>query len=263
MRSFTNKIITTFSLLLVLSSGQSIAAQNAPVTDESPQPKILPLLAPMATTIFSALLDIVRNRVTTAIGNSDPATAQQQVQTVPIGQQIASAVGNAITTFISTPPTQPLTVQNEQTNYQAALISVAVYDKDGKPLGERPVSAAFYTGERIKLRVQPTFTGWVEVDNINPQGNRTNIYPETGSALQVMAGQVAMVPMRDDQFFEFTNAAGMEQLVVTLRDPRAQGVSATTAQPYRQDAANGSYYAQPVTAGTYPTFTQAIQFVHR
>jgi hypothetical protein len=159
-------------------------------------------------------------------------------------------------------PTTPLSVASGKENYQAAQVSVGVADPDGK-LTFRPISQGFRTGERIKLHVIATFNGLMMIENINPKRERKQIYPaERTKVVEIQAGKETLIPLGDDQYFEFTKATGEEQLVITLRDPRAEGAAKSTVKVNRKDERYGSQFVQEVKPNTYPSLTEAIKLVH-
>ena len=162
----------------------------------------------------------------------------------------------------SQPPAAPLTVTKGRENYQAAQVSVGVADRDGK-LTFRPISQGFRTGERIKLHVIATFNGLMMVENINPKRERKAIYPaEHTKLVEIRAGKETLIPLGEDQYFEFTQTTGEEQLVITLRDPRAEGAAKSTVRVNRKDERYGSQFVQEVKPNTYPSLTEAIKLVH-
>jgi hypothetical protein len=160
-------------------------------------------------------------------------------------------------------PTKPLKIENGRENYQAVHVALMDFDRDGNPKGFHPVTAGFRTGERFKLRVLPTFDGMLVIDNINPKSRRQQIYPpQGGDVVQIKAGVEIVIPLEKDQYFEFTGDAGDEQLLVTVRDPRAFGAAMATAPVTRKDENNGSNFMQEVTADTYPVISQSLHFRH-
>lgn len=159
-------------------------------------------------------------------------------------------------------PTTPLNLVNGKENYQAAQVSVGVADPDGK-LTFRSISQGFRTGERIKLHVIATFNGLMMIENINPKRERKQIYPaERTKLVEIQAGKETLIPLGDDQYFEFTKATGEEQLVITLRDPRAVGAAKSTVKVNRKDERYGSQFVQETKPNTYPSLTEAIKLVH-
>lgn len=159
-------------------------------------------------------------------------------------------------------PSAPFKLENGKENYQAAQVSVGVADADGK-LEFRPVNQGFKTGERFKLHVISTFAGFMSIENINPRGERKQIYPLVAAeVIAIQAGKETLIPLGEDQYFEFARATGEEQLVITLRDPRAKGPAKSTAKVNRKDEKYGSRFVQEVTPDTYPSFTESIKLVH-
>lgn len=160
-------------------------------------------------------------------------------------------------------PDKPLEVTGDQANYEGVHIALMMDVDGGKTFRFRPVSEGFRTGERFKLRVVSTFGGELTIENINPRGERRQIYPPRPD--QVVALQKAsetLLPLGADQFFQFTGATGREQLVITVTHPRAVGDAASRHKVYRQDAKFGSNFLQEVGKGTYPSIQQAIELQH-
>lgn len=160
-------------------------------------------------------------------------------------------------------PTTPLKVENGRENYQAVHVALMNFDRAGNALGFAPVTAGFRTGERFKLRVLPTFDGLLVIDNINPNNQRRQIYPaRADNVVKVKGGVEIMIPLGQDEYFEFAGATGDEQLVITLRDPRAFGAAAATAVVTRKDENNGSNFMQELAPNTYPVISQALRLKH-
>lgn len=160
-------------------------------------------------------------------------------------------------------PDATLVVSGDQANFQGVHIAIAIANPDGS-FGVRPVTQGFRTGERFKLRVVATFDGELNIENINPAGERKQVYPANGGeVVQLVSGKQALVPLGENQFFQFTGRTGQEQLVITLRDPRASGQAASLAKVSRQDKEYGSNFLQEVKPGTFPVISQAIELEHR
>lgn len=159
-------------------------------------------------------------------------------------------------------PSTPLTVENGKENFQGVHVSIVGFDNQGKFTGMRPVTAGFVTGDRIKLKVLPTFEGLLVIENINPRGERKQIFPaRSDEAVLLKAGVEVLVPLQANQYFEFAGATGQDQLVITIRDPRSFSAPAT-AEASRKDDAQGSYFVQEVTPNTYPVISQSLRFAH-
>lgn len=159
-------------------------------------------------------------------------------------------------------PTKPIEVNNGQPNYQGAHVAIVGFDRAGQVTGLRPVTAGFRSGDRIKLKVLPTFDALVVIENINPQGVRKQIYPAPERAIALKAGVELLLPLREDQFFEFAGATGDDQLVITVRDPRAAGAAESKAEVSRKDEDNGSSFVQETAPGTYPVIAQSLKLRH-
>ncbi len=160
-------------------------------------------------------------------------------------------------------PTKSIELNNGQPNYQGAHVALVAFDRAGTVTGLRPVTAGFRSGDRIKLKVLPTFDALVVIDNINPQGVRRQIYPPSAEqAISLKAGVEVLLPLRADQFFEFAGVTGDEQLVITLRDPRAGGAAESKAEVSRKDEDNGSSFVQETVPGTYPVIAQSLKLRH-
>lgn len=159
-------------------------------------------------------------------------------------------------------PTRPIELQNGQPNYQGAHVAIVAFDRAGTVTGLRPVTGGFRTGDRIKIKVLPTFDSLVVIENINPQGKRQQIYPSADQAIALKAGTEVLLPLRADQFFEFAGVTGDEQLVITLRDPRAAGAAESKAEVSRKDEDNGSSFVQELAPGTYPVIAQSLKLRH-
>lgn len=160
-------------------------------------------------------------------------------------------------------PTLPTYNQAGVANYQGMRLAISMVDANGQVLNDRAVSAGFSTGERFKIRLLPTFTGLVEIDNIDAYGRRTRIYPEAGQVVEVQAGREAQLPLAANQAFEFADSKGEEQLIVSIRDPRAQGAALSHAPVHVQEDGIGSYYVQQTLRGEFAHIVQTIRMSHR
>lgn len=161
-------------------------------------------------------------------------------------------------------PATTLVVNDGAANFQAVHVSIVDVDRQGTPVGVRPVVDGFHTGDRIKLRVVSTFDAQLAIDNINPEGVEKRIYP--GKPTQVVAlkaGEETLIPLGRDQFFQFAGVKGREQLVLTIRDPRANGDTASDKQVYRRDERYGSNFVQEVAPNRYAAIYQSIELSHQ
>lgn len=160
-------------------------------------------------------------------------------------------------------PTKPLMVEAGRENYQAVHVAIVGFDRSGSVTDIQPVTAGFQTGDRIKLKVLPTFDGLLVIENINPQGKRVQIFPPNASdVVTVKAGVEILVPMAKNDYFEFAGVTGDEQLVITIRDARAFGAAASKVEVNRKDDKNGSSFVQETAPGTYPVISQSLKLKH-
>lgn len=160
-------------------------------------------------------------------------------------------------------PSKPLRVINGKENYQGVHVAIVSFDATNTPKGLKPVNAGFQTGERIKLKILPTFDGLLIIENVNPKNERSQIYPaQQATAVAVKAGVEILVPIAKDEFFEFSGTTGDEQLVLTLRDAKAFGDAASKAEVNRKDEKAGSSFVQEVAPGTYPVIAQSLKLSH-
>lgn len=161
------------------------------------------------------------------------------------------------------PPQKPLQVEAGRPNYQGMNLAVMGFDEQGQFKGLRGLDQEFTSGTRIKLKVLPTFDGLLVVENVNPKGERQQIYPSrAGSVVALKQGVEVMLPLGRNEYFQFAGQTGEERLVVTLRDPRAVDGAASTAQANREDTANGSNFVQETPPGTYPVIAQSLSLRH-
>ena len=159
-------------------------------------------------------------------------------------------------------PETPISVAGGKENFQGAHVALMLANPD-KTYSVRPVSEGFKTGERFKLRIVSTFGGELTIENINPNGERRPIYPAgADQVVSLEPGKETVIPLGEDQYFEFARATGREQLVVNLADPRAIGPAASTNKVFRQDQKYGSNFVQEVTPSTFPHISQAIDLQH-
>jgi hypothetical protein len=163
----------------------------------------------------------------------------------------------------SAAPTAPLKLTDGTANYEGIHIAIVGADRDGTIRELRSVKAGFRTGERFKLRAMATFGGLLVIENINPRGERRQIYPaSTSEVVMLQAGGDTLLPLGTDQFFEFANTTGEEQLVITLRDPRAVGNAASREKVHRQDEEYGTHFLQEAAKGVFPVISESIRLQH-
>jgi len=258
------KLLVLFAALLIAAPGWS--QQQA--TDEEVQPRFiwglllnvaLAKLAGQGWDIFTTWLFKSTPNVT---GRSGPPnlTADSGAQ---VRARSSAAVTERASGSVAGDPAAPLSIDGGKENYQGVHVALVVAGPAGKEFDYRPVTAGFKTGERFKVRVVSTFAGELTLENINPRGERTHIYPaKTDHVVALQPGRETFLPLGKDEYFQFTKAAGKEQLVVNLADPRAVGANASRHQVYRQDVKYGSNFLQQVAPNTYPHISQAIELTH-
>lgn len=218
---------------------------------------------------MSAFSDWLGNKLTTDLADTSKlnkimltsanAAIISLADTAPFGTKGAGAPENTVVGE----PAKRVTVENGRENYQGVHVAVVGFNLAGAATGVQPVSAGFRSGDRIKLKVLPTFDSLLVIENITPKGERRQIYPPAGSqVVSLKAGAEIMIPLARDDYFEFAGATGDEQLVITIRDPRAFGGKESPAEVNRRDDRNGSSFVQELTANTYPVISQALRLQH-
>lgn len=251
---------------------QAPAAVIDPTSDEELKPRfiwgiLINIALKYAISAFSSYLmgkltdELTPQSLATMLVHSKSASIVPLAKLAP--RDYAARSAGAPENAVAGEPTTPLKIENGHENYQAVHVALMNFDRSGTPHGFHPVTAGFNTGERFKLRVLPTFDGILVIDNINPNNERKQIYPgQPDNVVAIKAGVEIMIPLDKDQYFEFTGAGGDEQLVVTVRDPRAFGAAVATAPVTRKDENNGSNFMQEVTPDTYPVISQSLHIRH-
>lgn len=193
------------------------------------------------------------------LANSKQAAIVPLSSVSPLQARSAGAPENTV----AGEPTVPFKIDNGLENYQAVHVAIVGFDDSGRVTGLRPVSAGFRSGERFRLKVLPTFDGILVVENITPAGQRRQIFPpDVGTVVSVTRGLEVLVPMAQDYYFEFAGPVGDEQLVITVRDPRAFGAGASQAKASRKDDQYGSSFVQESQPGTHPLISQSLKLSH-
>lgn len=241
---------------------------------EEMQPKfiwglVLNVAFKLAMTIFS---DWLANKITNDLHqassmqklllNATHAVIVPLADAAPFGR-LGSKSAGAPENTVAGEPNKPVTVENGKENFQGVHVAVVGFNKAGEATGIQPVIAGFRTGDRIKLKVLPTFEGLLVIENINPRGERQQIYPpRSGDVVKLKAGLEVLLPLAREEYFEFAGATGEDQLIITIRDPRAFGGNESKAVANRKDEKNGSSFVQEVAPGTYPLISQSLKFKH-
>lgn len=191
--------------------------------------------------------------------NTANVTVMSLSNATPFGTKSAGARENTVVGE----PTAPFKSENGKENYQGVHVAIVGFNAAGEATNIQPVSADFHTGDRFKLKVIPTFDGLLVIENINPKTQRSQIYPANPSdVIALKAGIEVFVPIAKDEFFQFAENTGEEQLVVTIRDPRAFGDAESKMQANRKDEKTGSSFVQETPAGTFPVISQSLKLKH-
>ena len=202
------------------------------------------------------------------LGMAQPLTlAREAAVSAPGAAMLAPTRKSAapiVPNVVDSAPPAPLVVKNGKENYQGVLLALLVLQPDGQSLVVRPVSAGFKSGEKFRIRIGSTFDGELSLDNINPQLERSRLYPAHAEQIvKIKSGIPVILPLDKDSFFQFDDVAGEEKLVITMRDPRAQGNAAAQSLVHRQENVQGTGLLQEVAAGKYAVIAETIALQHR
>lgn len=268
LRALALTVALSFTLV---STAQTTALPQPPAAGDEVQPKfiwglVLNLAFKLAMGLFS---DWLTTKLTADLSNTTNlnrimlntanALVVSLADTAPFGTKSIGHVENTVTVESKA----AVKVENGKVNYQGVHVAVVAFDKSGTPLRVQPVTEGFHTGDRFKIKILPTFDGLLVIENINPKGVLSQIYPATSvDVVSVKAGVEIFVPLGKDEAFEFAGQTGEEQLRITLRDPRAFGNAESKAPASRKDDKLGSSFVQETPPGTYPVIAQSIKLVH-
>lgn len=271
------KIATrALSLLLIATLMLPVRAADAPDSGD-PQPKFIwgILLKVIAPSVFSMFGEWLKGRLTQATPERTwmRVTADMSgAAIVGLGQFLVSRGGVATrdVVFVTSgentvkdTPERPLKVEGDQANYQGVHVALIGIDAQGNATGYRAVSEGFRSGERFKVRVVATFPGLMAIDNINPKGQQRQIYPpKPNTAVSLVAGKEAIIPLGRDEYFQLAGNTGEEQLVFTIRDPKSLTDKPSPEKVYREDEKFGSNFVQEVTPNTFPVISQVLRLTH-
>ncbi len=226
------------------------------------------VVSQVATFAFDAFSLWLNDRLSSGLNSSIDRLAANRLagSGAKIGARGASATlpgASAPPEVVVGKPDTPLKIENGQANYQAVHIALMVAQNDGQRFAYRPVNEGFKTGERFKLRVISTFGGELYLENINPRGARKQIYPaRAAEVVMLLPGTETLLPLGQNEYFEFTRIPGHEQLVINVADPRAVGAAVSGYRVHRQDTAYGSNFVQEISTDTYPVISQSVDVIH-
>lgn len=288
-----SRLIAKSPRVLALALALAVS-QPAPAGEPAPAPKVAPLVWTLVSAASQQAFPAFVNWLVTPSGSSQPgavpgpAIAPSATPSLPApgtgglgaavvgmvgqaaGQAIAGRLAPVANPVIVGQPDIPLRVgADAKPNYQGVHLALVTMDGEGGAARFRSLKDGFQTGERFRLRLVSTFDAAVVIDTVNPGGTRSRLYPAAdGEVISLKAGQAVLLPLAGDQFFEFANQTGNEQLLVTARDlrglnPKDAVDGAPSNQPiYRQDEAWGTNLMQLTPPGTYAGFTQSVALQH-
>jgi hypothetical protein len=272
----SKKLLALTLSAMLLASGHAWTQQAPPpppaaAQDEEVQPRFiwgiiinfaLSKIGGLVWNIFSSWLetkltggvDAAVNHVTASLFKNSGASVKPRSSTAVAARGAEVVVGT---------PDTALKAGDGKENYQGVHLALMLAQPDGKSFQFRAVNQGFKTGEKFRLRVVSTFGGEMTIENINPRGERRQIYPaKSEEVIALQPGKETLIPLGDEEYFAFTNTIGREQLVINIADPRAVGPAASRNKVYRQDVRYGSNFVQEVTPETYPFISQAIELTH-
>jgi len=266
----------SLALPVTAASNPQVEAPPPPAIDptEEMQPKFIwGLLLNMAFKFaMSAFTSWATNKITSELQLQDSSILRKLLLNAskaaiiplarvepPFGTKSAGGIDNVVVGE----PQKELVVENGKENFQGAHVAIVAFDKLGAVAGIQPVTYSFRTGDRIKLKVLPTFDGLVVIENINPKGERQQIYPAKDSdVVKLKAGIEFLLPLGADEYFEFSDVTGDEQMVITIRDQRAFAGNASKVEANRKDDKTGSSFVQETPPGTFPVISQTLKLKH-
>lgn len=147
-------------------------------------------------------------------------------------------------------------------NYALLHVGVLRLSKDGS-LREMPMNTRFRSGDRIKLRIMSSFDGMAVIENLSPEGKREVIFPESpDQVVEIRQFVGTVLPVSDDQWFEFEGDTGDEEVRITVRHEKAFGRDEDRGKVFQKHLGNGTAFAQELTSGKYPVISQSIRIVH-
>lgn len=253
------------------SPRQTGAESGVPAESEQVQPRFIwgILINFALSKLGSAVWDVFTSWLNKNFTDST-GSGMQRLSKVPVDSRFGTlkmrstgALQASGAEVVASDPPTPLLVNNGHENYQGVHIAMLMVQADGTPIAFKPVTEGFKSGENFRLRIISTFEGELVIENVNPMGERRQIYPpQAQQVVAIPADKEVIVPLARDDRFQFAGAPGREQLVIKLADPRATGTQAARSRVHRKDVDYGSNFVQEVTAGTYPLIEQAIELQH-
>lgn len=249
-------------------------AQASQAKPNSPQEEVEPkfiwgvLLNIILPRVGLALLDWAIGRLTSKLDDVSFTSLLKKSEAVGVEPLPAVAMPDGQPlgfkeNVVAGEPSKEFKFENGKENFQGMIVSIAVFDAQGKPIGFRPITEPFKTGEKFKLRVLSTFEGHMYIDAINPNGNRSKLFPAAANTLRIPAGTEVLVPAAENQFFQFHGTTGKEKLVIVMRDVKLQSSNVPIEPVYRKDEPFGSLFVQEVSGDKRPLIVQSIALTHQ
>ncbi|TBO31276.1 DUF4384 domain-containing protein [Aquabacterium lacunae] len=278
--------VACVALLQAPAGAASDSEHGASVSDAAPK-MVAGIVSAVLSNVVAAGAQAMLNRVfpstsDVAAGRSSPcyaavprpASVSQAVRDelvrsgcMLVGQSIQQAAQVAqgrLNSIVTTD--QPLLTPLIQTasgafNYQGIRVSALIVDDRGQVLEERSLGQPFYAGEKIKLKIQSTYSGALEVQHQAPSGRVKQLFPKAGVDQVLLVAGAEMVLPLGHSAYEFSGDTGVERLRLTVRE---QGGSphAASAPVYRQDTPGQSFYAVEANGGS-AIVSQEISIAHR
>lgn len=236
--------------------------------DIEPKPVWGILVNVILSRVGMALLDWAVGKLTNKLDSVtfSTLTKKSEVITLEAPTPVTTAGGQPLglqENVVAGEPSKEFKLENGRENFQGMVVSMAVFDTQGKPIGFRPINEPFKTGEKFKLRVLSTFESHFYVDAINPNGVRNKLFPSATNTLRIPAGAEVLVPADQNQFFQFHGTTGKERLVIVMRDVKLESANLPIEPVYRKDESFGSLFVQEVTGSKRPLIVQSIALIHK
>lgn len=268
MTTLSQRLVAASVALCMSCAAGSLGAQTPPKEDLEPKFIWGLLLNIVLPRVGMALLDWGITKLTSRLDDVSFSALTKRSSDLKIEPlpNVTTPRGDPLgyeENVVAGEPTKDFKVENGKENFQGLIVSLAVFDGNGKPLGFRPINAEFRTGEKFKLRVLSTFEGHLFLNAVNPAGVRSKLFPAQDQSIRIPAGQEVLIPPRPDQFFEFSGATGKEKLVVVMRDAKLESDRIALEPVFRKDENFGSLFVQEVTGNRLPLIAQSISLSHR
>ncbi len=268
MKTFYQRIVAATLAVTLTATSVGLSAQQP--AKEEVEPKIIwgVLLNIILPRVGLALLDWAIGRMTAKLDDVSFTSLLKKSESIrieplpavntPDGQPLGLKEN-----VVAGEPSKDFKFENGKENFQGLIVSMAVFDGAGKPVGFRPITEPFKTGEKFKLRVLSTFEGHMYIDAINPAGNRAKLFPAAANSLRIPAGTEVLIPAAENQFFQFHGATGKEKLVIVMRDVKIEATTVAVEPVFRKDEPFGSLFVQEVTGDKRPLIVQSIALTHQ